>query len=39
MRLTADGIRELHWYNAGEWALMSSGNARVMAIDKDGKVQ
>jgi oxalate decarboxylase len=36
MRLTAGGIRELHWHNAAEWALMLSGNARITAIDNDG---
>jgi oxalate decarboxylase len=37
MRLTAGGIRELHWHNAAEWALMLSGTARITAIDNDGK--
>ncbi len=37
MRLTAGGIRELHWHNAAEWALMLSGNARITALDNDGK--
>jgi oxalate decarboxylase len=37
MRLTAGGIRELHWHNAGEWAIMLSGNARITAIDNDEK--
>ncbi len=37
MRLTAGGIRELHWHNAAEWALMLSGNARITAIDNDGR--
>jgi len=37
MRLTAGGIRELHWHAAAEWALMLSGNARITAIDNDGK--
>jgi oxalate decarboxylase len=37
MRLTAGGVRELHWHNAGEWALMLSGNARITALDNDGK--
>jgi len=35
--LTAGGIRELHWHNAAEWVLMLSGNARITAIDNDGK--
>jgi oxalate decarboxylase len=37
MRLTAGGIRELHWHTAAEWALMLYGNARITAIDFDGK--
>jgi oxalate decarboxylase len=37
MRLTAGGIRELHWHNAAEWAIMLSGNARITAIDNDGR--
>lgn len=36
MRLTAGGIRELHWHIASEWAIMLSGNARITAIDNDG---
>ena len=37
MRLTAGGCRELHWHNAGEWAIMLDGNARITCIDLDGK--
>jgi oxalate decarboxylase len=37
MRLTAGGVRELHWHNAGEWAIMLGGNARITALDNDGK--
>lgn len=37
MRLTAGGIRELHWHNAAEWAIMLYGNARITAIDEYGK--
>ena len=37
MRLTAGGVRELHWHTAGEWALMLYGTARITAIDADGK--
>jgi oxalate decarboxylase len=36
MRLTAGGIRELHWHAADEWALMLTGNCRLTAIDFDG---
>jgi oxalate decarboxylase len=37
MRLTAGGIRELHWHEAAEWALMLSGKARITALDYQGK--
>ena len=37
MRLTAGGVRELHWHTAAEWAIMFNGGARVTAIDADGK--
>jgi oxalate decarboxylase len=37
MRLTAGGVRELHWHNASEWALMLSGSARITAIDTEGR--
>src|ERR1700730_15275078 len=37
MRLTAGGIRELHWHDAGEWAVMLTGAARITALDNEGK--
>jgi oxalate decarboxylase len=37
MRLTAGGVRELHWHTANEWAIMLYGAARITAIDRDGK--
>src|SRR4051812_13180516 len=37
MRLTAGGVRELHWHTSGEWAIMLYGTARITAIDLDGK--
>src|SRR5713226_2245248 len=37
MRLTAGGVRELHWHTADEWAIMLYGTARITAIDADGK--
>jgi oxalate decarboxylase len=37
MRLTAGGVRELHWHNAAEWAFMLYGSARITCIDADGK--
>src|SRR5438552_13156418 len=37
MRLTAGGVRELHWHAADEWAIVLYGSARITAIDRDGK--
>jgi oxalate decarboxylase len=37
MRLTAGGVRELHWHTASEWAFMLYGSARITCIDSDGK--
>jgi len=37
MRLTAGGVRELHWHTAAEWAIMLYGEARVTALDLHGK--
>src|SRR6195256_644478 len=37
MRLTAGGVRELHWHTSSEWAIMLYGTARITAIDEDGK--
>ena len=37
MRLTAGGVRELHWHTAGEWAIVLYGAARITAVDHDGK--
>ena len=37
MRLTAGGVRELHWHVSAEWAFMIYGNARITAVDADGK--
>ena len=37
MRLTAGGIRELHWHQAAEWAYMTYGNCRVTVIDPTGR--
>ena len=37
MRLTAGGVRELHWHTAAEWAIMLYGSARITAVDLDGK--
>src|SRR5437870_11230602 len=37
MRLTAGGVRELHWHTADEWAIMLYATARITAIDAAGK--
>jgi oxalate decarboxylase len=37
MRLTAGGIRELHWHQAAEWAIMTYGNCRVTVLDTQGR--
>jgi oxalate decarboxylase len=37
MRLTAGGVRELHWHQAAEWAYMTYGNCRVTVIDPMGR--
>jgi len=37
MRLTAGGVREPHWHNAGEGAIMLRGNTRITALDNDCK--
>jgi oxalate decarboxylase len=36
MRLTAGGIRELHWHAAAEWAYMLYGKARITGLDLHG---
>src|SRR6266478_10058016 len=36
MRLTAGGIREMHWHLAAEWGFMSYGNCRVTVLDPAG---
>jgi len=36
MRLTAGGVREMHWHKAAEWAYMLKGRARITAIDANG---
>jgi oxalate decarboxylase len=37
MRLSAGGIRELHWHQAAEWAYMTYGNCRITVIDPTGR--
>jgi oxalate decarboxylase len=37
MRLSAGGIRELHWHQQAEWAVMVSGKCRVTTLDGQGR--
>ncbi|MGA8619229.1 MAG: cupin domain-containing protein [Candidatus Sulfotelmatobacter sp.] len=37
MRLTAGGVRELHWHVSAEWSIMLYGNARITAVDQNGR--
>jgi oxalate decarboxylase len=37
MRLTAGGIRELHWHQAAEWAIMTYGTCRITVLDAEGQ--
>jgi oxalate decarboxylase len=36
MRLTAGGVRELHWHKEAEWSYMLAGTARITAVNQDG---
>src|SRR5229473_2001218 len=31
------GLRELHWHQAAEWAIMTYGNCRVTVLDAQGR--
>jgi oxalate decarboxylase len=37
MRLVSGGVRELHWHTSAEWAFMIYGNARITAVDAQGR--
>jgi oxalate decarboxylase len=37
MRLAAGGIRELHWHQQAEWAIMTYGRCRVTVLDAQGR--
>jgi oxalate decarboxylase len=39
MRLAENGIRELHWHQQAEWAIMTDGKCRVTTLDEDGRPQ
>jgi oxalate decarboxylase len=35
--LAAGGIRELHWHQTAEWAIMTRGHCRVTTLDRHGR--
>ncbi|MGN7357998.1 oxalate decarboxylase family bicupin [Paenibacillus sp. SAF-054] len=37
MYLTPGGVREMHWHQQAEWAYMIRGEARVSAVDPNGR--
>ncbi|PLZ01704.1 cupin [Burkholderia sp. WAC0059] len=39
MRLAQNGIREMHWHQQAEWAVMLDGHCRVTVIDELGRPQ
>jgi oxalate decarboxylase len=39
MRLSQNGIRELHWHQQAEWAIMLEGDCRITTLDEDGRPQ
>jgi oxalate decarboxylase len=39
MRLGPNGIRELHWHQQAEWAIMVSGKCRITTIDTKGRAE
>jgi oxalate decarboxylase len=39
MRLGPGGVRELHWHQQAEWAVMTYGNCRVTILDAMGRPQ
>ena len=37
MRLGPGGVRELHWHQQAEWAVMTDGNCRITVLDGEGR--
>ncbi|MFC5527941.1 oxalate decarboxylase family bicupin [Cohnella yongneupensis] len=37
MALTPGGVRELHWHQSAEWAIMLVGRARITSVDQNGR--
>lgn len=39
MRLAQNGVREMHWHQQAEWALMLEGHCRITVLDEQGRPQ
>jgi oxalate decarboxylase len=39
MRLSANGVREMHWHQQAEWAIMVDGKCRITTLDEQGRPQ
>jgi oxalate decarboxylase len=39
MRLARNGIRELHWHQQAEWAIMLAGECRTTVLDEEARPQ
>jgi oxalate decarboxylase len=39
MRLGRNGIRELHWHQQSEWAIVTDGVCRISILDEHGRAQ
>ena len=39
MRLDAGGIREMHWHQQAEWAIVTNGTTRITVLDALGRPQ
>jgi oxalate decarboxylase len=39
MRLGPNGVRELHWHQQAEWAVVTAGVCRITILDQDGRPQ
>ena len=37
MRLEPGAVREMHWHKQSEWSYVLAGNARITAVDVDGR--
>ncbi len=37
MRLDRGGVREMHWHKTAEWSYVLAGQARITAVDEEGR--